>query len=83
MHAVFALVVLCLLLTSLAALMHSCLQQHPSISANACIGLLAPLAAGGAVILPAGGGFSATTFWKDAAQFNATFYTAVPTMHQV
>jgi len=49
--------------------------RHPA-------GLLAPLAAGAAVILPAGGRFSATTFWRDAVDFGATFYTAVPTMHQ-
>ncbi|KAL3141143.1 hypothetical protein ABBQ38_003493 [Trebouxia sp. C0009 RCD-2024] len=46
-------------------------------------GLLAPLAAGGAVIIPAGGKFSATTHWRDAVEHQATFYTAVPTMHQV
>lgn len=31
-------------------------------------GLLAPLAAGAAVILPAAGRFSAGTFWKDAVR---------------
>lgn len=46
-------------------------------------GLLAPLAAGGAAIIPAGGKFSASTHWKDAVEHQATFYTAVPTMHQV
>ena len=46
-------------------------------------GLLAPLAAGAAVILPAAGGFSARSFWQDAVKHQATFYTAVPTMHQV
>jgi len=35
------------------------------------------------VIIPQGGKFSAGTFWKDAVQYQATFYTAVPTMHQV
>ena len=45
-------------------------------------GMLAPFAAGAAIILPAGGRFSATTFWRDAVEFGATFYTAVPTMHQ-
>ena len=49
----------------------------------ACAGLLAPLLAGAAVILPAGGRFSAKTFWRDAGDYGATFYTAVPTMHQV
>ena len=46
-------------------------------------GLLAPLLARSAVIIPAGGRFSAKTFWKDACHYRATFYTAVPTMHQV
>ncbi|PSC68564.1 2-hydroxyacyl-lyase [Micractinium conductrix] len=46
-------------------------------------GLLAPLAAGSAVIMPASGRFSAGTFWQDAVQHGATFYTAVPTMHQI
>ena len=48
-----------------------------------CAGLLAPLAAGGAAIIPAGGKFSAGTHWRDAVEHQATFYTAVPTMHQV
>eukprot|EP00877_Chromochloris_zofingiensis_P007714 jgi/Chrzof1/3196/Cz12g15140.t1 len=46
-------------------------------------GLLAPLAAGSAVILPAGGKFSAQVFWKDCCEHQATFYTAVPTIHQI
>ena len=46
-------------------------------------GLLAPLAAGGAAIIPAGGKFSASTHWRDAVEHQATYYTAVPTMHQV
>lgn len=46
-------------------------------------GLLAPLAAGAAVALPAAGRFSATAFWDDVAESRASFYTAVPTMHQV
>lgn len=49
----------------------------------ATAGLLAPLSAGAAIILPASGGFSASHFWQDATRFKATFYTAVPTMHQV
>ena len=48
-----------------------------------CTGLLAPLGAGSAVIIPEGGKFSASTFWQDAVKHGATFYTAVPTMHQV
>ena len=46
-------------------------------------GLLSPLSAGAAVILPKEGKFSASVFWKDCCDFGATFYTAVPTMHQV
>lgn len=50
---------------------------------NVRAGLLAPFAAGSAVILPAEGRFAAGTFWRDAVQHKATFYTAVPTMHQI
>jgi len=39
--------------------------------------MLAPLAAGSAVILPAEGRFSAGTFWRDATAHGATFFTAV------
>ena len=46
-------------------------------------GLLAPLAAGAGVILPSAGRFAASTFWADAVQYGMTFYTAVPTMHQI
>uniref|UniRef100_A0A7S0UUS4 2-hydroxyacyl-CoA lyase n=1 Tax=Polytomella parva TaxID=51329 RepID=A0A7S0UUS4_9CHLO len=46
-------------------------------------GLLAPLAGGGAAILPKEGRFSAAVFWADAAAYAATFYTAVPTIHQI
>ncbi len=46
-------------------------------------GTFAPLAAGGAVILPVAGRFSASVFWEDCVEHGATFYTAVPTMHQV
>ncbi|GBF97305.1 hypothetical protein Rsub_09996 [Raphidocelis subcapitata] len=46
-------------------------------------GTLAPLAAGGAIVLPVAGRFSASVFWEDCARHGATFYTAVPTMHQV
>lgn len=46
-------------------------------------GLLAPLAAGSAVILPLEGRFAPGTFWRDVVQHRATFYTAVPTMHQI
>ncbi|GMY07178.1 oxalate--CoA ligase [Fagus crenata] len=46
-------------------------------------GLLSSLAAGAAVALPAAGRFSASTFWSDMLQYNATWYTAVPTIHQI
>jgi acyl-CoA synthetase (AMP-forming)/AMP-acid ligase II len=45
--------------------------------------LLSTLASGGAVLLPAGGRFSAHTFWDDIAAVGATWYTAVPTIHQI
>lgn len=45
-------------------------------------GLLAPLLVGATVVLPAAGHFSATSFWADCVAHKATFYTAVPTMHQ-
>ncbi|RMZ78776.1 hypothetical protein DV738_g3677, partial [Chaetothyriales sp. CBS 135597] len=44
-------------------------------------GFLAPLAAGGSVIVPAK--FSATTFWADFTTHGANWYTAVPTIHQI
>jgi acyl-CoA synthetase (AMP-forming)/AMP-acid ligase II len=46
-------------------------------------GTLAVLAAGGAVVLPAAGRFSAATFWPDAVENKVTFFTAVPTIHQI
>ncbi|XP_061354273.1 oxalate--CoA ligase [Gastrolobium bilobum] len=46
-------------------------------------GLLSSLGAGAAVALPAAGRFSASTFWKDMIKYNATWYTAVPTIHQI
>ena len=45
--------------------------------------LLATLASGGSVLLPARGRFSAHTFWDDIAAVRATWYTAVPTIHQI
>lgn len=45
--------------------------------------LLATLASGGSVLLPAGGRFSAHTFWDDIEAVRATWYTAVPTIHQI
>ncbi|MGH3184212.1 MAG: AMP-binding protein, partial [Streptosporangiaceae bacterium] len=41
----------------------------------------AALAAGGAVIVPPK--FSAATFWDDVKRLGATWYTAVPTIHQI
>ncbi|KAL5551668.1 hypothetical protein UlMin_001844 [Ulmus minor] len=46
-------------------------------------GLLSSLIAGAAVTLPAAGRFSASTFWNDMISYNATWYTAVPTIHQI
>ncbi|MDG4667046.1 AMP-binding protein [Mycobacterium sp. 236(2023)] len=45
--------------------------------------LLTSLAVGATVLLPAAGRFSATTFWDDMAAAGATWYTAVPTIHQI
>ncbi|KAL8095898.1 hypothetical protein AgCh_037038 [Apium graveolens] len=46
-------------------------------------GLLSSLVAGAAVTLPSAGRFSASTFWPDMKKYNATWYTAVPTIHQI
>ncbi|KAJ7974185.1 CoA ligase [Quillaja saponaria] len=46
-------------------------------------GLLSSIGAGGAVTLPAAGRFSASTFWSDMVKYDATWYTAVPTIHQI
>ena len=46
-------------------------------------GLLATLASGGAAILPDARRFSASTFWPEMRSASATWYTAVPTMHQI
>ena len=43
--------------------------------------LLSSLYSGGNVIIP--GKFSATGFWKDFVNFGATWYSAVPTIHQI
>lgn len=45
--------------------------------------LLGTLMSGGAVLLPARGKFSAHTFWDDIEAVGATWYTAVPTIHQI
>lgn len=46
-------------------------------------GLLSTLATCGQVVLPAQGAFSASSFWKDVVIHHVTWYTAVPTIHQV
>ena len=45
--------------------------------------LLSSLASGASATLPAGGRFSASTFWADMRAAGATWYTAVPTIHQI
>ncbi|MDX3078100.1 FadD7 family fatty acid--CoA ligase [Streptomyces sp. MI02-7b] len=45
--------------------------------------LLASLASGGCVLLPARGRFSAHTFWDDMRAAGATWFTAVPTIHEI
>ena len=46
-------------------------------------GLLATLASGGAAYVPTGGRFHAGSFWPDMVTAGATWYTAVPTIHQI
>ena len=45
--------------------------------------LLSTLVSGGAAILPAAGRFSASSFWADIKKYHITWYTAVPTIHQI
>eukprot|EP00871_Galdieria_phlegrea_P003806 jgi/Galph1/4426/GphlegSOOS_G3083.1 len=45
--------------------------------------LLSTLATGGEVWIPPEGRFSASTFWKYCVQHQVTWYTAVPTIHQI
>ncbi|HEX4253058.1 MAG TPA: FadD7 family fatty acid--CoA ligase [Pseudonocardia sp.] len=45
--------------------------------------LLASLASGGRVLLPARGRFSAHTFWDDVRAAGATWFTAVPTIYEI
>jgi acyl-CoA synthetase (AMP-forming)/AMP-acid ligase II len=45
--------------------------------------LLASLAGGGSVLLPARGKFSASTFWDDVRAAAATWFTAVPTIYEI
>lgn len=44
-------------------------------------GFLAPLYSGGSVIIPPK--FSASEFWEDFITYQANWYTAVPTIHQI
>lgn len=44
---------------------------------------LTTLATGGCVAIPHNGKFSASTFWPSIQQVAATWYTAVPTIHQI
>jgi oxalate---CoA ligase len=46
-------------------------------------GLLATLASGGTGVMPAGGRFHASRFWPEMVAAQATWYTAVPTIHQI
>ena len=62
----------------------SCVIVLPLFHVHGLIaGLLSSLAAGSAVTLPAAGRFSASTFWGDMLKYKATWYTAVPTIHQI
>lgn len=45
--------------------------------------LLASLASGGCVLLPERGRFSAGTFWDDMRAADATWFTAVPAIHEI
>jgi acyl-CoA synthetase (AMP-forming)/AMP-acid ligase II len=45
--------------------------------------LLASLASGGCVLLPEQGRFSAHTFWDDMRAVAATWFTAVPAVHEI
>jgi acyl-CoA synthetase (AMP-forming)/AMP-acid ligase II len=59
-----------------------CLQVMPLFHIHGLLaGLLAPLAAGGSVVATAG--FDAFSFLTQLQRFAPTYYTAVPTMHQM
>jgi acyl-CoA synthetase (AMP-forming)/AMP-acid ligase II len=45
--------------------------------------LLSSLASGGCVLLPERGRFSAGTFWDDMRAVDATWFTAVPAIHEI
>lgn len=44
---------------------------------------LSTLATGGCVAIPSAGTFSASSFWPDITASSSTWYTAVPTIHQI
>jgi len=46
-------------------------------------GLFSTLCSGGTVVIPDAGKFSASVFWNDVLNCKATWYTAVPTIHQI
>ena len=46
-------------------------------------GLLSTLGSGGSVYIPPEGNFSASNFWCYMTKCNASWYTAVPTIHQI
>lgn len=46
-------------------------------------GFLTPMFAGSTIIIPSGGRFSASQFWRDASRFQITWFTAVPTILHV
>ncbi|HJO94884.1 MAG TPA: acyl--CoA ligase [Victivallales bacterium] len=46
-------------------------------------GLLSTLGSGGSVFIPPEGVFSASNFWNYMTKCNASWYTAVPTIHQI
>jgi acyl-CoA synthetase (AMP-forming)/AMP-acid ligase II len=52
-------------------------------AAHALAGCLTVNEPGGPLLLPAAGKFSAAAFWPDMVAHGCTFYTAVPTIHQV
>eukprot|EP00727_Mastigamoeba_balamuthi_P010821 m51a1_g6361 putative 4-coumarate-ligase (514) ;mRNA; f:103035-104655 len=56
----------------------------PLFHVHGLIGVaLATLSSGGMVALPSEGRFSASTFWQSAVEVAATWYSAVPTIHQI
>lgn len=45
--------------------------------------LLSTMGSGGHIVIPKDGKFSASSFWVDSAHYKITWFTAVPTIHQV